>query len=211
MDRRGAGLPEPVKDADHVRQDVAPVIGGRQTADPAVEHLHQLGAGFNLGEQVLEDQPRKARHERLPESRFRVHHRLGGQEVTRRLSLDQVAGQREGGARESDHGDRRIELAAEQLDRLQHEGHGLASGSHLQPIYICLAADRVLDHGPDPVHQLQLHAQPKGDRQHDVGEEHGAVDAKPPHRLQRDLGAELWVLTDGEEVVGLADLPVLGQ
>ena len=92
-----------------------------------------------------------------------------------------------------------------------HEGDGFAGRARLQPIYIWLRANRVIDHRADAVHELQFHAQPKGDGEHDVGEEDGAVHAEAAHRLQSDFGAELGVLADGEEVVRLADLSILGQ
>src|SRR5207248_9171680 len=123
---------------------------------------------------------------------------------------DQVASQREGCPREPDHGDRWIELAAEQLDRLQHEGDSFAGTARLQPIYICLRANRVFDDRADAVDELELDAQPKGDREHDVGEEDRAVYPQAAHRLKGDLGAELGILADGAEVVRLADLSILG-
>ena len=39
-----AGALEPGEEPRHVRLHVAPVIGGRQCADPAVEQLHHLAA-----------------------------------------------------------------------------------------------------------------------------------------------------------------------
>src|SRR5438067_1345510 len=91
-------------------------------------------------------------------------------------------------------------MPPEQLDGLEDEGDRVRRRPHLQPIYVGLGANRMSDHGPNPVHQLQLDAQAEGNWQHDVGKEHCSVDPEAPHWLEGDLRAELGVLADGEEV-----------
>ena len=198
MDRRRIGTPQPGEDPGHSGQHVAAVIHRGKAPDPAIEDLDHLGAGLDLRQKVVEHQVREARHQRLPEGRLGVHQPLGCEELARRLALDQVAGQREGRSRKSNDRDRRVELAAEEPDRLQHERHRLGRGARLHPIYILPRPDRLLDHRTDPLHQLHVDPETEGNRQHDIGEEDRPVDAKPPHRLHGDLGAELGLLADRE-------------
>ncbi len=58
------------------------------------------------------------------------------------------------------------------------------------------------DHWPHVFDQLEVDAHAT-QRQHDVGEHHRRVDAEAPHRLESDLGAELWLGDDLRQRVAL--------
>ena len=75
-----------------------------------------------------------------------------------------------------------------------------SSGSGAQPLDVGGRPDRLGDHRPDVLDELDVDAHPE-QRQHDVGEHHGRVDVVPPHRLERHLGAQLGRLADLEERV----------
>ena len=210
MDRRNTGALQTGEDPGHGRQDITAIVHRGKTADPAVEDLNHLGAGLNLRQEVVDHQATEARHQRIPEGGLRVHQPLGRQELARRLALDQVAGEREGRSRKADDGDRRVELPAEEADRLHDERHGLGRRPQLQPIYILPGSDRLLDDRAHSIYELQIDAKAESDRQHDIGEEDRSINAKPPHWLHRDLRAQLRVLADLKEVVSFSDLPVLG-
>ena len=66
------------------------------------------------------------------------------------------------------------------------------------------------DDRADALDELDVDPHPE-DREHDVREHHGRVDAVAPDRLQGHLGAELGLPADLEEGVALADLAVLRQ
>ena len=86
-----------------------------------------------------------------------------------------------------------------------------SSGSgRRQPLDVGRRPDRLGDHRPDVLDELDVDAHPE-ERQHDVREHHGRVDVVAAHGLERHLGAELWLLADLEEGVRLADLAVLGE
>ena len=145
----------------------------------------------------------------MPGRWIAVHQLLHAHEVARRPSLDQIAGDGERTAAESDERALRLELAADDPHRLQYRLEGRRI-RHAQPLDVGRRRDRRLDHRPDPLHELDAdpHAENGG---HDVREEHRRVDAVPAHRLQRHLGAELGRLGDLEERVALAERAVLGQ
>jgi hypothetical protein len=146
----------------------------------------------------------------MPRPRVAVHHPLHVQEVPARPALDQVAGDREGAAAEADHRLVRTQLAADDRDGLEDEGHRLLRLGHAQAVDVGARPHRPLDHGPDVLDQLDVDAHAE-EREHDVREHHGRVDVVPAHRLQRHLGAELRLVADLEQRVRLADLAVLGE
>ena len=86
----------------HVRQDEAPVVVGREAADPAVEQLHGLRSGCDLRVEVAGDRAGQAAHQRVPRLRRLVHQRLGVHVVARAAAFDDVRRQRERRAGKAD-------------------------------------------------------------------------------------------------------------
>jgi hypothetical protein len=82
--------------------------------------------------------------------------------------------------------------------QLGHQrGDGLGDEVHVtwlegaQPLQVPLAADRLTDHRADA--GLDVDVQPhRPQRDHDVAEQDGRVYRVPAHRLQGDLGNDVW-------------------
>ena len=91
-----------------------------------------------------------------------------------------------------------------------HLRRGLFPLRYAQARHVLYACDGMRDHRADVLHQLEFHAH-AADRQHDVGEHHRGIHPQPPHRLERDLGAELGLGDDLRQRPPLAQLAVLGQ
>ena len=102
------------------------------------------------------------------------------------------------------------ELRPDEPDRLEHRRERLLDVRHAEPLDVGGAPDRPVDHRADALHELDVEPHPEN-RGHDVREHDGRVDAVPPHRLERHLGAELGLVRDLEERVALADRAVLRQ
>ena len=95
-------------------------------------------------------------------------------------------------------------------DGLQHERHGRPPARDAQLPHVLERLDRLLDHRADALDQIDVDAHPE-DREHDVREHHGRVNAVSLHRLERDLGAELRLPADLEQREAFPELPVAGR
>ena len=105
--------------------------------------------------------------------------------LARRAALDQVRGEREGAARESD--DRPVELEFEKpLDGLPHERHGGARVELGQLFDVRPSADRVAhdraESGVDGEFDPEA-----GERQGDVGEDHPGIERRSGEGAQGSL------------------------
>jgi hypothetical protein len=92
----------PAMSARMCGQHVAPVVVGRERADPAVEELHGLRAGGDLQVQVVAHRDGEPLHERVPRAGVVEHEALRLEERARAAALDQVRRERERRAREAD-------------------------------------------------------------------------------------------------------------
>ncbi len=124
--------------------------------------------------------------------------------------LDEIGGERPGGAAEAEDGHAAVELAAYQAHGVEDVAQGLVDIGLAQAGDILAGAHRVREGGAVPLHELQLGAH-RLQRQQDVGEEDGGVDAQDVDRLDGHLGGELGGLAEGEEVHLLADGAVFGE
>src|SRR5262249_35422056 len=100
-----------------VRRDVADIVVRTECADPAIEHLDRAGAGRDLAQREGAENIDELAHEAAPERFVLIHHLLGADEVFRRTAFNHVAGEREGGPDEPDHGHTSGKLPNDQLDR----------------------------------------------------------------------------------------------
>ena len=139
-----------------------------------------------------------------------VHQLLHRRELAARLSLDEIAGDGERSAAESDH---RLVVA----QRRTHEPHGLENRRHRlfglrhdQALHVGEAPHRLGDHRADVLDEVDLNPHRKNG-EHDVREHHRRVHVVPADGLQRHLGAELRLGDDVEQPVTLPQLAVLGQ
>ena len=94
--------------------------------------------------------------------------------------------------------------------RLEDERHRLLGIGHAQPLDVGHRPHRLRDDRPHALDEVDVDPHPE-DREHDVREHHGRVDAVHAHRLERHLGAQLGLTADLEQRVPLADLAVAGQ
>ncbi len=199
---------QPGEDATAGGQHRPPVVVGGQGPRPRVEDLHGDGTRCHLGPERREGDVGQSVEEASPHARVRVHEGLGTGLGLRRPALDQVAGQREGGAGEPDEGD---------VGLLGHQAHGVEDGGDVglglegsEPAEVLRAAEGLIEHGPHALTQLDAHADgDEGD--HDVGEEDGGVHTQATDRLHRDLGGQGRVARDVEHRRLGPYGPVLGQ
>ena len=204
------GTSTAAEDARRVRLHELLVVGRRERADPGVEELDHVRARAHLAADVARERVGQLLHQRVPGLRLGVHHPLHVQEVAAGLALDQVAGDGERAAAEADHGLVGAQLAPDDRDRFEDERHRFLRLRNGQLLDVGERADRPLDHRADVLDELDLHAHAE-QRQHDVREHHRRVDVVAADRLQGHLGAELRLVADLEERVGLPDLAILRQ
>ena len=139
----------------------------------------------------------------MPRRRLAVHERLGANEVAAPPALDEVARHRERRPAEADQRPLRLELAAHEAHSLEDRRRPLLRLGDPEPLDRGSRIDRLVDHRPDALDELDVDAHPE-DGGHDVGEQDGGVDAEPAHGLQRHRRAELGRPRDLEEAVLLA-------
>ena len=190
-----------------VGRDELAVVVDRERADPRVEELDHVGPGLDAAVEVERERGSELLHQGVPDLRLPVHAGLRQLELTGRLALDQVAGDRERAAGEADH---RL-LGRE---RLAHEPHGLEDEGHRffwRPGTVSRstsAAERTGDSTTGPTFSTSSTSTPMPRTgKHDVGEHHRCVHAVCAHRLERHLGAELGLAADLEEPVTACGSP----
>ena len=98
--------------------------------------------------------------------------------------------------------------SADQAHRLEDERRRLRASGTRSEATSRRAADRMRELRRRV--ELDVHAHAR-QRDEDVGEEDGRVDAEPRDRLQRDLGRQLRRAAAFQEIVALADRAVLRQ
>src|SRR5258705_6327795 len=126
---------EGVEDPLHMGLDEHRIVGGPEASDPAVEQLDDVGTRVDLRLQVHSDHRRQSLHQVVPGGWLAVHERLGGGEVTRWSTLDEIAGKRERGAGEADDPRLAVQLAPYEPDGVERERH-VAGGEPRQRLYI---------------------------------------------------------------------------
>jgi hypothetical protein len=134
-----------------------------------------------------------------------VHELLRREEIAAAATLDEVAGDRERPAAEADERLVGGQLGADQANRVERR---LGRRDRVQAVDVCGNAERLLHHRPHALHELHVDSH-REHRRHDVGEEHGRIDAVARHRLERHLGAEFRRSGQLEEPVALSERPVL--
>lgn len=196
------------EDPRGVGQHRGAVVLGAQRADPGVEELDRAGPGLDLGAQEAQRDVGQAAHELVPQLGLAVHQGLGVLMVLRRPALDEVRGQRERSARETD--ERLVaELSHELADRLGDIGDvaGFEVAQAFDPAGV---PDRLVDHGAHT--RLDVQVDPDGlERHDDVAEEDRGVGVVPADRLHRDLGDHVGSRTRLKHRHVGANPSVLGQ
>ena len=151
----------------------------------------------------------EAVHDAVPQRFVGVHQRLGVPIRATGGALDQIAANGERGTCERQQRHLVGQLGDQQVDRVGDIGD-VVGIEWAQPIEIGGATNRLL--GDRAGAGLDVDPETDGVRRHDdVAVQHGGIDAVPVHRLQCDLGGELWLLDRVEDRSLAPDRPVLGQ
>ena len=188
VDPRHAQRARAAQDLGGVRHHVPRVVVGGQRARPRVEQLDGARAGGHLDLEVRRGDAGDLAHQRVPDVRGAEHHGLGLRVLLGRPALDEVRRHRERGAGEADQGGgpQLTDQAAHRLgDERDVVGRQVGDGGDVGE-----GAHRGRDHGAHTGLDVQVDPD-RLERQHDVGEEDGRVDAVPPDRLEGDLHDQL--------------------
>ena len=208
VDGRHAEPADALQHGGRVRLDVAQVVLGAQRPGPGVEQLDGSGTGGHLHLQEGAGQFGEPPTQLVPEVGPGDHQRLGPGVVPARSALDQIAGQRERCAGETDQRDG-PQLGHGEPDRLGDEAQ-LTGRRSPELIEVGSGPDRSLDHRPGAGDDLDADSGGR-QRNHDVGVEHGGVDPVPADRLQRDLGDQLGPAAAVQHRHAPSQRPVLRQ
>ena len=139
-----------------------------------------------------------------------VHERLGEQPGLARPALDAVAGEREGGAREANHGDRNVEAGPRGPDGVHHEAEAVDVVEFPHAADVVGRPHGVVDHRPFAVGELEVEPHRLEDRE-EVAEDDRRIDAEPCDGRDHHLGGEPRRLAQFEEADLVADGPVFGE
>ena len=136
----------------------------------------------------------------VPGERLGVHEPLGERERAGRTAFDRVTRQGERRSREADERDVWGQRPRHGADRVQHVrqiGHRV----HWRELeHLGRLPDRSRDLGTLPGREREAEAQ-RLERQQDIGEQDGGVDAEAIDRLQGDLGGQLRLVTELQQRV----------
>ena len=204
-----AGFLQALHENGDVRQDVAAIVFHAEAADPAIENLDDIGAGSHLGSGVLGGDIHQLAHQRIPVGGRVVHHLLGVEIVARAAAFDHVAGESEGRSAETDYGN-----FAREMFRYQAHGFGDvaefggAVGAELSHVFG--GADGLLDDRAFSGGKMKGQAH-DFEREQEVGEDDGGVDAEKFGGGDGDFGGEFGLLADFEQRMLLANGAILGH
>ena len=210
MDDRHAQPAHGLGHAAGVGEDPRLVFERSENTCPGVEDLHGLRPGRDLGAQVGDRRVRQLLHEQGEGLGVVLHERAQGREIPGLAPLHHVAGQGEGQAREADERDLARELSAQDADGVHDEAQGLLRVGHAQGRHGGAVPHPRPQHRALLLQELQRHAH-GFDRDEDVREQDGRVDAQALDGLQGDLGGELRRLAHGQEVVPAPHLHVFRE
>src|SRR5208282_1597080 len=138
-----------------------------------------------------------------------VEEPLGLDVLPRRTSFDEVGGERERPAGESDYGPLGLQLQ-ESLDRLPDERHGGFRVERREPLHLLPGADRPRDDRAEARIDREGDSETE-ERERDIREHHSRIDIVPLHWFQRHLRSELRIARDIEDGTGLPKLSVSRQ
>ena len=190
MNRRHVERGKPIENAARVRQDEFPIVARVQGADPRIEELDGIHAGFDLGDEVFGDHVGQKLAEAVPGRRIPIHQRLGPREVARMAAFDGVRCQREGRSSETNQRYPPRKLALHLPDRVQHVRERFTRLEAADTVDVLLAPNRILDRRSLAVDEVEVDAHGL-ERQQQIGEENGGVHVDSADRLERDFRGEI--------------------
>ena len=138
------------------------------------------------------------------------HEGLGPGPGLARATFDAVAGEREWGPGEADHGDGIVEPGPGRRDGVHDEAEAIDVDKFPNPIQIGRLTHRIVDHRSLAGREFEVEPHRFEDRQQ-VAEDDGCIDAEPLDRGDHHLGGEAGCLAEFQEAHVLADGPVLRQ
>ena len=191
-------------------QHVASVVVGREAADPAVEELHELCAGIELGHEIAAHGTGDPVHQVVPGRLVAVHERLGVEPGFARAPLDAVAGQREGRAGEADHRNRIVEPRAGGPHDVHHVAERLEILQLMEPLHVGRFSKRIVDHRALPHRELKIHAHRLEDGEQ-IAEDDRRIDTEPVDRGDHHFRRQSRILHQPHEVNLLPHAAVFRQ
>ena len=203
MDRWHVVGSERVEDAAGMGQDEFAVVAGIQRADPRVEYLDRVDAGFNLRDEVVGHQIREQPAEAMPRVGRAVHQRLGLGEAVGVTAFDRIRGERERRSRKADERHPAAERFLDLPDGLKDMRQMLAWIESPQARDVGFVLDGILDCRPFALDEIEPDSHGL-EREQQVGKQDGRVDLDAADRLQRDLGGEIGRAAKLEQRVALA-------
>ncbi len=192
---------------------VLAVVGDGESADPRVEDLDDVGAGFDLLLRVLDEDGDELFHEERPGGVTGVHHLLGLYIVARAAAFDHVAGEGERSSAEADDaetiavGARRSKVGRDLFYRLG-DVLKLFGAIGAERLNVLEGAHGSVDHGTFAGDKFEVEAH-GGEGKKEVGEDDGGVDTEALGGGDGDLCGDLGLAAYVEQRVVLADGHVL--
>ena len=206
---RHSGLLQLLHHAGDVGQNVAAIVFHAEASDPAIENLDDVGPGADLISGIGGGHDDQFAHQRVPVVGRVVHHFFGVDVVARASAFDHVAGEGEGSATEADHRQLVAEMLCDQGNSFGDISEfGGAVGAQVRDVF--LAADGLLDDWTFSGGEMEGQAH-DFERQQEVGEDDGGVDAEEFGGGNGDLGGKRGLLADFEKRMLLADRAIFGH
>src|SRR3954468_18449474 len=217
MDRRhglAAALvgvrPQTLEDFARVRQDEFTIVGGVQRADPRIEHLNGVDAGFDLRNEVIADDVGQRVAEAMPGRWCAVHQGLGMREVVRVAAFDRIRRQRARRPGKADERNTSGKRAFDLTDRLQDVPQRVTWFEPPDPRQVSLAAQRRLDRRSLAADEIEWDPE-RLERQQQIRKQDRRIHFDPADRLKCYFCREIGRSADIEQRIPLAQTPVLAH
>jgi hypothetical protein len=194
---------------------VLAVVGDGERADPGVEDLDAVGAGFYLLLRVGDEDRIELLHQQRPCAVVCVHHLLGFDVVARAAALDHVAGEGEGCAAEADDAKAVAiragcgEVRGDLFDRLRNVEEVLDTIG-AEGLDVLERANGSVDLWTFAGYELEVETH-GGEGEEEVGEDDGGVDVEALGGCDGDFCGDVGCAADVEQGVMLAHGHVLGH
>ena len=191
-----------------MRPHQSPPVRQRQHASPGVEHLHGVGAGPGLGDQIVRHGAGELGQQLAEQARrFRREGPQPGK-AGHAPAFHQIGGQRPGSAAETEQRRLRRQFAPYLAQGGHHLRRQCLGGRRAQTGDVRRGADRVRQHGARV--EVEVHAEGRQGA-HDVREHDGRIKGEAAQRQQRHFRRQRRRARQRLEVMGAPQFAVLRQ